>query len=93
MPASTIAPPRVQARSETRRELDQRPGQDVGEDDVEAPATASGAFGDVDSRREAVLRGVLARRDQGLRIDVEGDRPTAAPSLSAASARMPDPQP
>ncbi len=55
-----------------RRELDQRAGEDVGDDDVERVPAGWCAVMDAHQCAHAIGVGVVARGDERLRINVEG---------------------
>ena len=89
-PASTTAAPRRPGR-EPRRQLAQRAGQDVREQQVDLPGELAAAWCTRTGRRPRWRWRSRAWR-QRLRVDVEAVH-LAAPSLAAASASTPEPQP
>ena len=85
-PDSNRSPPMSHAAVEHRRELDQRSGEDVGDDAVRAAASRRGPGPDVELEATP-LRSALSRlASQRLRIDVDADRVRGA-ELQGGDAR------
>ncbi len=92
-PARTNLAARLGHPCEAGSKLGERTRQDVREHDVEEACDLTGTSRYREKRREPVFQRVLARSQQmpADRCRMRWLRP--APSLSAASARMPEPQP